>query len=99
MRACSASGHSSSAQDESERSPSAYVPRRSWPFIKALDVVDDVPPTERVVRVPLVETAPDAKGPSEALIQAHRRPQVAESSVRLSTDCSHHLATVRGPHR
>src|SRR4026208_340518 len=32
---CSAdSGHSSLVQDESERSPSAYAPRRSWRFIR-----------------------------------------------------------------
>ena len=31
---CSDSGHSSSAQDESERSPSAYAPRRFWHFIR-----------------------------------------------------------------
>ena len=31
---CSDSGHSFSAQDESERSPSAYAPRRSWHCIR-----------------------------------------------------------------
>ena len=29
----------------------------------------------------------------------HRRAQVAQSSVRLSTDCAHHLADVRDRHR
>src|SRR5262245_52448686 len=42
---------------------------------------------------------PGPKGPDEALIQGHRRAQVAQSSLRLSSHCVDHLADVWHRHR
>ena len=42
---------------------------------------------------------PGPKGPSDALIRTIVELKGAKSSVRLSTDCTHHLAHVRGRHR
>jgi hypothetical protein len=42
---------------------------------------------------------PGPKGPERGANPGRRRAQVAQSSVRLSTDCVHHLADVRGRHR
>ena len=63
---CSASGHSSSAQDESERSPSAYAPRRSWHFIRRWCVARTADCSHRA----RARSQPGPKAPSEALIQA-----------------------------
>ena len=55
-----------------------------------------IPPTVLVERVP--EEA-RTEGAERGTYPRHRRAQVAESSVRLSTECAHHRANVRGHHR
>src|ERR1700732_4718598 len=50
----------------------------------------------------LVEPVPQearTKGAERGTHPGHRRAQVAQSSVRLPTDCADHLAHVRGRHR
>ena len=42
---------------------------------------------------------PGPKGPSEALIQAIVELKSRNPQIRLSTDCAHHRANVRGQHR
>src|SRR5713101_2522098 len=42
---------------------------------------------------------PGPKGPSDSLIQAIVELKSRQSSLRLSADCAHHLAHVRGRHR
>ena len=55
-----------------------------------------VPPTVLVEPVP---AAARTEGAERGTHPGHRRAQVAQSSVRLPTDCTHHLADVRGRHR
>ena len=55
-----------------------------------------VPPTVLVEQVP---EAARTEGAERGTYPGHRRAHVAYSSVRLSTDCAHHLANVRGQHR
>ena len=50
----------------------------------------------------LVQPVPEearAEGAERRTHPGHRRAQVAQSSVRLSADCAHHLADVRSRHR
>ena len=74
---CSASGHSSSAQDESERSPSAYAPRRSWHFIRRWCVARTADCSRRAS----ARSSPDRRGRA----RHSSRPSSSSSHVILGS--------------
>ena len=93
---CSDSGHSSSAQDESERSPSAYVPRRSWRVIRRWCVAR----TADCFRRASARSSPDRRGrarhlsrPSSSACAAHYVSQTQAARLRIQPCvlCSHRV--------
>ena len=72
------------------------LPALNAPGVSSSVGASQVPPTVLVEPVPKDARTEGAEGRTHP---GHRRAQVAQSSVRLSADCAHHRAHVRGRHR